>query len=466
MKYQVFGWFITVHDNDVDSYVPEVWANEGLMVLYENMVMANLVHRDFSNEIAEAGDIVNTRRPSTFVGARKTANDDVAVQALTATNVPVALDQYFHTSFIIRDAEASKSFKDLVNDHLRPAAMSIASAIDHVLLGQVVQYIAKRAGTLGTLTSSNTIARITSLKQAQTEAKVPETDRRLILTPSSEAAFLQTEMFTSAEKVGDAGTALRTASLGQKFGYNIFTCQNTPQPTQADSDIDQTMLVNLTAGYVAGDTVLVVDGITGEVVTGEWVSIVGSEIPHQITAHTETATNTTEITISPALVGTVANNAIITRYMMGEVNLAAGYAAGYAKTIVYDGFTKDPQVGQFCTFEAVTTKYVIIQVDTTAKTILLDRPLVAAIANNDNINLGPGGSYNFAFHRNALSLVNRPLALPDSRLGVRAAVVNMGGIAIRVTITYDGTKQGVLVTLDTLCGVKVLDTNLGAVLLG
>ena len=41
-----------------------------------------------------------------------------------------------------------------------------------------------------------------------------------------------------------------------------------------------------------------------------------------------------------------------------------------------------------------------------------------------------------------------------------------GVTAVRVTITYDGTSQGHLVTLDILAGVQVLDGRLGSVVLG
>ena len=37
-------------------------------------------------------------------------------------------------------------------------------------------------------------------------------------------------------------------------------------------------------------------------------------------------------------------------------------------------------------------------------------------------------------------------------------------MCMRVVMTYDGNKQGTLVTLDTLLGVKVLDKKLGAVM--
>jgi hypothetical protein len=42
----------------------------------------------------------------------------------------------------------------------------------------------------------------------------------------------------------------------------------------------------------------------------------------------------------------------------------------------------------------------------------------------------------------------------------------MGGLSMRATITYNGEKQGTLVTLDMLLGVAILDTNLGAVMFG
>ena len=57
---------IACYANDNDAFVPEKWAMEGLMQLEENMVIANMVHRDFENEVARFGDTVNTRKPGEF----------------------------------------------------------------------------------------------------------------------------------------------------------------------------------------------------------------------------------------------------------------------------------------------------------------------------------------------------------------------------------------------------------------
>jgi hypothetical protein len=105
-------------------------------------------------------------------------------------------------------------------------------------------------------------------------------------------------------------------------------------------------------------------------------------------------------------------------------------------------------------------------VSSTEKYVWLDRPLEAPLADNDPAFPGPAGSFNFAFHRNALALVTRPLVTPPQEFGARSGVVADEGVAIRSTMQYNSTKQGLVVTLDLLCGVKELDTRLGAVLLG
>ena len=151
------------------------------------------------------------------------------------------------------------------------------------------------------------------------------------------------------------------------------------------------------------------------------------------------------------------------------------YASGWSKRILLDGYAAglEPVVGQTISFGTSTGSdrhtYTIIEVtavDTTSGYVLLDRPLSASLANNDLAFPGPAGSLNLAFHRDAMTLVSRPLALPDSSLGVRTAVGAYNDVAMRVAMQYDISSQGTIVTLDLLCGVKVLDTNLGCIMLG
>jgi hypothetical protein len=97
---------------------------------------------------------------------------------------------------------------------------------------------------------------------------------------------------------------------------------------------------------------------------------------------------------------------------------------------------------------------------------MLDRPLVAAIADDAAVSVGPAGNYNFALQRNALALVTRPLAIPMEGTGARSAIVAYNGFAMRCVITYDGHGQGHLVTLDSLAGIAVLELANGAIMYG
>lgn len=117
----------------------------------------------------------------------------------------------------------------------------------------------------------------------------------------------------------------------------------------------------------------------------------------------------------------------------------ATYPAGWSKAITVKGYTtgKAPQVAQLISFgSTVGTRhtYMIIESEDAGSTdsILLDRPLEAAVADEAEAYPGPYGSLNMAFHRNALALVTQPLVPPDAGSGVRVGVAEYNGAGMRV----------------------------------
>ncbi len=472
-KFLLGNVWTSIFANNNDAFIPEIWAAESLMVLNANMVAANLIHRDFSPEVAQFGDVVNTRRPAAFKAKRKGDADEVTVQDATATNVAVPLNQHLHTSFLIKDGEESKGFKNLRELYLEPAIVSIAQQIDEIVLMQMYRFMnTNRVGKLG---EAATVARLTEVRQLMTENKAPAQGRSLIITPSTEAELSQLSAFHEADKVGDDGSAMREGSLGRKFGMQIHMSQNAPTIASGNT-IDATYVVDNTGGYAAGATTIVTKTGTTSVAPGSYCTIAGDETPQLITTNTDvvgssyntTATTTMlGMTISPGLKYAVADDAVITIYTPGAVEYSSNYAINYYGDLVLDTFTVSPKVGQLCSFGYANANiYGILDGIATPTTALvtLDRPLAAAITDEDLMGIGPAGNYNFAFHKNALALVSRPLAIPAVGTGALSAAVNIDGIGVRVTITYDGTKQGHLVTVDLLCGVQLLDVNLGCVL--
>jgi len=448
--------FTALFDNALNAYDPEVWAQESLMVLENNMVMGNLVHRDFENEIKEFGDIVNTRRPNTFEMKRKGDNDDVENQDAIATNVQVPLNQHGHVSFLIRDAQMSRSFKDLATEFLNPALLAIAEGIDSTLLGQTYAFLGNSVGQLGTPITKSTF---TALRALMNTNKVPMIGRSLVVGPNMEADALNIDDFVNANTVGDEGTAMREAHLGKKYGFQTFMDQNAAEvDAGTPANTVQTKAINLAAGYPKGTTVMVVDG-AGTIVAGAWCLIGG--VPYFATAG-----GATSLTIAGGLRDAVADDAPITSIAPGAVNLVAGYSANYVKEIAVDAIATAVQTQQLYTLgTTVGTRYSALGTQTTTA-MLGHLPLSAAVVNDAVVGIGPAGNYGFAFVKNALALVSRPLATISGEFGAKMAVIDYRGLTLRVTLAYDSKAQGLRVTVDLLYGTAVLDERLGAVVLG
>ena len=78
-------------------------------------------------------------------------------------------------------------------------------------------------------------------------------------------------------------------------------------------------------------------------------------------------------------------------------------------------------------------------------------------------NIAKTGDYvpSIAFHKNAMALVTRSLALPQG--AAKSAIMNYDGFGLRVVYGYDMQTKTDTVSIDMLCGVKLLDQNLIAV---
>ena len=456
--------------NDNDAYVPEHWAMESLMILEESMVMSRLVHRDFQSQVANFGDVVNTRRPSKFYSSRKIDTDDVTEQDAISTNVQVPLDQHHYNSFIIKDGEGSKSFKSLVDTYLRPAIQAVGRGVDRSVVGQVHRFIGNTTvGRLGGLSSANARTQLVEANEKMNLNNVPGEDRRIVLSPTSESAMLNTDLFVASDQSGTT-EALRRARIGQLFNFDIYRAVNTPTVSDVATDVASgTVTSAIAAGTAATSQAVTLTGHEAQV--GEWATVAGNDQPQYVTAATVGSGNTTAVTLDSTTVFASSAGAVLKVYQ--GVLATAAYAVGWSKEISVDGWTNAPQPGQLiATGTGATRKiYAIIEsrVDPTNSSnqlILLDRPLEVAIADNDGLFPGPAGSFNLAFHPNALAFVTRPLALPNSSLGVMSAIADYNDLSIRLTMQYDSKKQGTRVTADLLSGVALLDAELACLFLG
>jgi hypothetical protein len=198
---------------------PDVIAREALMVLRNNAVMANLVHRDYSDEfVAGVGDTITIRKPATFEA--KEYNGSITVQDANETGVPVKMDKHLDVSFAVTSKQLSMDIEDFSKQLLIPAMQAFADKVDQYLLG-LKNDITNNVPATGTAQND-----VIDARAYLTKAAAPLTDRRFVYGSDMETKLLKTDLFTSAEKVGDEGTALREASLGRKYGLDFYVDQN------------------------------------------------------------------------------------------------------------------------------------------------------------------------------------------------------------------------------------------------
>ncbi len=200
---------------------PDIIAREALMVLRNNAVMANLVHRDYSEDFVGAvGDTITVRKPATFVANEYAGS--ISVQDATETAVPVVMDKHLDVSFAVTAKQMTMEIADFSKQLLVPAMQAFADKVDKLLIALESEATARHAHSSGAIAPADLIA----ARKFLTQNAAPLADRRFVVGATAEADLLGNELFVSAEKVGDNGTALREASMGRKFGFDCYVDQN------------------------------------------------------------------------------------------------------------------------------------------------------------------------------------------------------------------------------------------------
>ncbi len=237
---------------DETIYKPELWAREGLQILFENIGLRGKVHQDFKDEIAEKGDTVNTRVPAIFTAQDTAADGGVtATQNPQATKITVTLDKNKEVTYPIRDVNNAKALVDLRNEFFEPAILAILRAIEDDGLAALVH----ATNGFGDSTDSHVINAAVSGSPATPDtfkllhiataafhlddAKVPDDGRRHMVISHKQLLDLITaggssDLMLKANELGGQ-SALRSREIGTLFGMNLSMQQGVPTEAAAGS---------------------------------------------------------------------------------------------------------------------------------------------------------------------------------------------------------------------------------------
>lgn len=400
-------------------------AKEALMILKNNLVMANNVYRGLEEEFDkkvngyEVGDTVSIRRPGAFTvrkSATASAQDHKEGKKTFTVGTQAGVD------FAFTSQELTLKIGDIGERVMKPALTQLAHEIDLDLM-KLYYKIPNWVGTPGQRITN--FAAFSKGPERLDEMAVPIDDRMAVLSPNDNWGLLgsQTGLYID----GANKDAYRKAKLGMLGNTDTYMAQSVPTHTvgvatgsplingnnqdSAYDDVKDTMTQTLNVdGWTNSVTGILK---AGDVFTIEDVYDVNPRtkqvLPYlkmfsvQADANSGASTGPTALTIYPAIIASGAFQ-----------NVSAAPVDGKAITVIGTG----------------------------------------------------GGKYrqNMVFHRNAFGLVMVPMVKPPGAIDV--ARKSDSGISVRVIPVYDGTNDKSMWRLDVLYGADVIDPRLATRLSG
>jgi hypothetical protein len=190
-----------------------------------NLVMGNLVNRDFEPALAQAGDTVNVPIPPTLVANNLAQGGTVNAQNPNVGNAAIVLNTHAEATFQIPDVTKVIAVPDLLKLYMQPAVIALAEKIESDLLNLAVQFTAN--DPVGVTGIGLTESVIDEAETALFNAKVPASQPKyLVVDGNSYSQLRQIPRFSEYSNVGDAGLrALIDGNVGKIKDFFVFRSQ-------------------------------------------------------------------------------------------------------------------------------------------------------------------------------------------------------------------------------------------------
>jgi hypothetical protein len=198
---------------------PTIITKESLVILENNLVMANRVNRKFENQFVKIGNALTIRKPNKFTVA---SGAGLQVQNITEPSVTITVDQQKHVDFQFTSQDLTLTVEEFSERYLKPAMASLANQVDFDVLTQT-RLISNYVGT----PNVNPVAFSSSVQLAgrrMDDNAAPQDNRTLCLNPNGYWGLAggQTNLFV----MPTAKDALVKGYLATLGNYEVYMDQN------------------------------------------------------------------------------------------------------------------------------------------------------------------------------------------------------------------------------------------------
>ncbi len=202
---------------NVANAIVKLVAVDALPALMGNLVMGNLVNRDFEPTLAQAGDTVNVPIPPTLVANNLAEGGTVQTQNPNLGNAQIVLNTHAEATFQMPDVTKVLAVPDLLKLYMQPALVALAEKIETRPAERCTR-ASRRTLRWARRASRSREAVVDAAETALFEAKVPASEPKYLVVDSATYSQLrQIPRFSEYENGGRRRTCGRwwTARSGR-----------------------------------------------------------------------------------------------------------------------------------------------------------------------------------------------------------------------------------------------------------
>jgi hypothetical protein len=191
---------------NVAQAIVKLVAADALPALVGNLVMGNLVNRNYEPVLAQAGDTINIPIAPALAAHNIAEDGTVTPQNPNLDNAQIVLNTHIEATFQVPDVTKVLAVPDLLKIYLQPAVAALAEKIETDLLSKYAGFNANTP--VGTPATAITEPVIDAAEAALFKAKVPgNAPKFLLVDADAYSTIRQIQRFSEYQTAGEAGIA-------------------------------------------------------------------------------------------------------------------------------------------------------------------------------------------------------------------------------------------------------------------
>lgn len=221
---------------NVAEAIVKLVAADSLPALVGNLVMGNLVNRNYERTLANQGDTVNIPIPPTMSATNVAEGGSVTTQNPSLGNAQVVINMHAESSFQVPDVTKVLASPNLLSMYMTPAIIAVAESIERDLMRLYLNLTAN--APVGTGGSVITESVIDAAETALFNAKVPESlQRYLIVSGQTYSDLRQIQRFSEFDKSPELGGVIPSGQVGRLKNFYALRTQYVQKPSTTTYNI-------------------------------------------------------------------------------------------------------------------------------------------------------------------------------------------------------------------------------------